>query len=81
MSEKSEKESLQFFKEISPTVRGSSRGRNDKVEVTPRKSTDEPWIFYLIIRFNYYALPILNILVPHVPQVPVEAGLPFFMVI
>ncbi len=28
-----------------------------------------------------YLLPILNILVPHVPQVPVVAGLPFFIVI
>jgi len=28
-----------------------------------------------------YCLPILNIFVPHVEQVPVVAGLPFFIVI
>jgi hypothetical protein len=29
----------------------------------------------------YSALPILNSLVPHVPQVPVVAGFPFFIVV
>lgn len=32
-------------------------------------------------RDGAYAFPILNILVPQVEQVPVVAGLPFFMVV
>jgi len=35
----------------------------------------------IITEFDYYALPILNTLVPHFGHTPCVAGLPFFIVI
>ena len=42
--------------------------------ITPRKISKK---YYLMFS---YALPILNIEMPHVGHVPLVAGLPFFMV-
>ncbi len=35
----------------------------------------------IVVRFDYYALPILNTLVPHMGHTPWVAGFPFFIVI